>query len=80
VLRVYAGVYAYVVGFVSLERRPLDADQLALDGYPTLQRLRGGLPDLFDDVAFERGLAALVDAALPPARARRRRPPRGKRP
>ncbi|HEY8545329.1 MAG TPA: TetR/AcrR family transcriptional regulator [Acidimicrobiales bacterium] len=65
-LHVYAGVYAFVVGFVSLETRPVDIDPTALDGHPLLQRLVGRLSDLFDRAAFDRGLAALVDAARPP--------------
>lgn len=63
---VYATVYAYVIGFVSLESRPVDIDRSALDGHPSLQRMSGRLADLFDQAAFDRGLTALVDAATPP--------------
>jgi AcrR family transcriptional regulator len=65
-LGAYAAVYAFVVGFVSLERRPAEPGAVDLEAYPSLQRARGRLPHLFDEAAFERGLAALVDAALPP--------------
>jgi AcrR family transcriptional regulator len=61
----YATVYAFVVGFVSLEIRSVDIDPAALDGHPTLQRLSGRLTHLFDSAAFDRGLTALVDAATP---------------
>lgn len=61
----YAGVYAYVVGFASLETRSVDLDPTALEGHPTLQRLGGRLAHLFDSTAFDRGLTALVDAATP---------------
>jgi AcrR family transcriptional regulator len=62
---VYATVYAFVVGFVSLETRRVDTDRPTLEGHPTLQRLSGRLADLFDRAAFDRGLRALV-AAVPP--------------
>jgi AcrR family transcriptional regulator len=78
-LAAYAAVYAFVIGFASLESRPLHLDPTALEGYPSLRRARNHLPDLFGEAAFERGLVALVDAALPPTPARKRRPPRGKR-
>ena len=64
-ISVYATVYAYVIGFVSLETRPVDIDRSALEGHPSLQRLSGRLSDLFDQAAFDRGLTALVDAAIP---------------
>jgi len=63
---IYATVYAFVIGFVSLETRPVDIDPAALEGHPTLQPLSGRLARLFDRAAFDRGLAALVDAATPP--------------
>ena len=63
---IYAAVYAFVVGFVSLETRPVDIDPTALEGHPTLRPLGGRLAHLFDRAAFDRGLAALVDAATPP--------------
>lgn len=63
---VYAAVYAFVVGFVSLETRPVDIDPAALAGHPTLQPLSGRLAHLFDRAAFDRGLAALVATATPP--------------
>ena len=62
---VYATVYAFVVGFVSLETRPVDVDRSALEADPILRRLSGRLADLFDRAAFDRGLGALVDAAMP---------------
>ena len=62
----YATVYAYVIGFVSLQARPVDIDRAALEGHPILQRMGDRLADIFDQTAFDRGLAALVDAALPP--------------
>lgn len=65
-LEVYATVYAFVIGFVSLETRPVDIDPTALEGHPTLQRVSGRLSHLFDRAAFDRGLAALVDAATRP--------------
>jgi AcrR family transcriptional regulator len=61
-ISVYATVYAFVIGFVSLETRPLDIDPSALESHPTLQRLSGRLAHLFDQSAFDRGLTALVDA------------------
>jgi AcrR family transcriptional regulator len=64
-LTVYATVYAFVVGFVSLETRPVDIDPSALEGHPTLGRLSGRLAHLFDRAAFDQGLMALVDAATP---------------
>jgi hypothetical protein len=64
-ISVYATVYAYVIGFVSLETRPVDIDRSALEGHPSLQRMSGRFADLFDRAAFERGLTALVDAAQP---------------
>jgi AcrR family transcriptional regulator len=62
-ISVYATVFAYVIGFVSLEARPVDIDRSALEGHPSLRRLSGRLADLFDQAAFDRGLNALVDAA-----------------
>jgi AcrR family transcriptional regulator len=62
---VYATVYAFVVGFVSLESRGVDVDRSALEAEPVLRRLSGRLADLFDRAAFDRGLGALVDAAMP---------------
>lgn len=62
-ISVYATVYAFVIGFVSLESRPVDIDRSALEGHPSLERLSGRLADLFDRGAFDRGLAALVDGA-----------------
>lgn len=62
-LSVYATVYAFVIGFVSLETRSVDIDPAALEGHPVLQRLSPRLADLFDRAAFDRGLTALVDAA-----------------
>jgi AcrR family transcriptional regulator len=62
---VYATVYAFVVGFVSLESRGVDVDRFALEAEPVLRRLSGRLADLFDRAAFDRGLGALVDAAMP---------------
>jgi AcrR family transcriptional regulator len=62
---VYATVYAFVVGFVSLESRGVDVDRSALEAEPVLRRLSGRLADLFDRAAFDRGLGALVDAATP---------------
>jgi AcrR family transcriptional regulator len=64
-LSTYAAVYAFVIGFVSLETRPVDIDRSALDGHPVLERMSGRLVDLFDQAAFDRGLAALLDAAAP---------------
>lgn len=64
-LDAYAAVHAFVVGFVTLERRPVSVDPAALEGHPTLQRVSSRLPDLYGPAAFDRGLAALVDAALP---------------
>ena len=64
----YASVYAFVIGFVSLETRPVDIDRSALDRHPSLQGMSGRLADLFDQVAFDRGLMALVDAATPARR------------
>jgi AcrR family transcriptional regulator len=64
-ISVYATVYAFVIGFVSLETRPVDIDRSALEVHPTLQRMSGRLADLFDRAAFDRGLDALVDAATP---------------
>lgn len=64
-ISVYATVYAFVIGFVSLETRPVDIDRSALEGHRTLQRMSGRLADLFDRAAFDRGLTALVDAATP---------------
>jgi len=61
----YAAVYAFVIGFVSLETRPVDIDRSALDRHPSLQGMSGRLADLFDQAAFDRGLMALVDAATP---------------
>jgi AcrR family transcriptional regulator len=58
---VYATVYAFVIGFVSLETRPVDIDPSALEGHPTLRRLGDRLTHLFEPAAFDRGLAALVD-------------------
>lgn len=67
----YAAVYAFVVGFVSLETRPVDIDTSVLEGQPHLQRMRDRLSHLFDETAFDRGLTALVDAAIPLRPARR---------
>jgi hypothetical protein len=64
----YAGVYAFVIGFVSLEARPVDIDPSALAAHPSLESMSGRLADLFDQAAFDRGITALVDAALPPHR------------
>ena len=64
-ISVYATVYAFVIGFVSLETRPVDIDGSALESHPTLQRLGGRLAHLFDRAAFDRGLTALVDTATP---------------
>lgn len=66
-ISVYATVYAFVVGFVSLETRPVDIDRATLDAHPTFRGMSGRLADLFDRAAFERGLDALVDAAPRPA-------------
>jgi len=66
-ISVYATVYAFVIGFVSLETRPVDVDRSALKGHPTLEGMSGRLADLFDRAAFDRGLGALVDAAAPPS-------------
>ena len=55
-IEVYATVYAFVIGFVSLETRTVDIDHSALEGHPTLERLSGRLADLFDRAAFDRGL------------------------
>lgn len=63
----YAAVYAFVIGFVSLETRPVDIDRAALEPHPALDAMSGRLADLFDQSTFERGVAAIVDAALPPA-------------
>jgi AcrR family transcriptional regulator len=60
-ISVYATVYAFVVGFVSLETRPVDIDRSALEHHPTLQRMSGRLVDLFDQGAFDRGLRALTE-------------------
>jgi AcrR family transcriptional regulator len=80
-ITVYATVLAYVVGFVSLESRPIDIDRSALEDHPSLRGMSGRLADLFDRAAFERGLTALVDAALPPdRRSANRRPLRRKHP
>jgi AcrR family transcriptional regulator len=68
-ISVYATVYAYVIGFVSLETRPVDIDRSGLERHPSLRRMSGRLADLFDEATFERGLHALVDAA--PARRKR---------
>jgi AcrR family transcriptional regulator len=57
----YATVYAFVIGFVSLETRSVAVDPAALEGHPTLERLSGRLAHLFDRTAFDRGLTALVD-------------------
>jgi AcrR family transcriptional regulator len=62
-IEVYATVYAFVIGFVSLETRTVDIDHSALEGHPTLRRLNVRLADLFDRAAFDRGLTALVAAA-----------------
>jgi AcrR family transcriptional regulator len=67
-ISVYATVYAFVVGFVSLETRPVDIDRAALDAHPTLRGMSGRLADLFDRAAFDRGLGALVDTATNTAR------------
>jgi AcrR family transcriptional regulator len=64
-ISVYATIYAYVVGFVSLETRPVDIDRSALEDHPSLRRMSGRLADLFDQAAFDRGLSALVGAAMP---------------
>jgi hypothetical protein len=64
-ISVYATVYAFVVGFASLETRPIDIDRSALEGHPLLERMSGRLADLFDGAAFDRGLGALVGAATP---------------
>ncbi len=61
----YATVYAFVVGFVSLESRSVAIDPDIIGDHPTLQRLHDRLGHLFDPSAFERGLTALVDAAGP---------------
>ena len=55
-IEVYATVYAFVIGFVSLETRTVDIDHSALEGHPTLRRLSERLADLFDRAAFDRGL------------------------
>jgi AcrR family transcriptional regulator len=75
-ISVYATVYAFVIGFVSLETRPVDIDRSVLEGHPTLARLSGRLEELFDGAAFDRGLDALVEAASPrrTATTGRRRP------
>jgi AcrR family transcriptional regulator len=67
-ISVYATVYAFVVGFVSLETRPVDIDRASLEVHPTLRGMSGRLADLFDQTAFDRGLRALVDAAHRTAR------------
>jgi AcrR family transcriptional regulator len=64
-IEAYATVCAFVVGFVSLEARPVDIDPGALDRHPSLRSMSGRLADLFDDATFERGLTALVEAAVP---------------
>lgn len=63
-IRTYAAVYAFVIGFVSLETRPVDIAPSALEGFPSLQRSAGRLANLFDRTAFDHGLTALVDAAM----------------
>lgn len=66
----YAVVYAFVVGFVSLESRESRLDPAALRaeaGLPTLERVGRRLATTYDDSTFERGLAALV-ASIPPDR------------
>jgi hypothetical protein len=63
-IRAYAGVLAFVIGFVSLENRPVAIDPVALERFPNLRRSdRDDALDLFDSAAFDDGLAALVDAA-----------------
>jgi len=59
----YATVYAFVIGFVSLETRPVRIDRTVLEGHATLRWMSGRLDGLFDRTAFDQGLAALVDAA-----------------
>lgn len=62
----YATVYAFVIGFASLETRSVDVDRSALESDPALERLSVRLADLLDPATFDRGLTALVDAvALP---------------
>lgn len=79
-VQTYAAVDAFVVGFVSLESRSTPIDSEALEDHPTLRRLAMPLGDLFADAAFDRGLAAIIDAALPegseaqPTSRRRRSP------
>jgi AcrR family transcriptional regulator len=64
-VEVYAGVYAYVVGFVALESRSTGTpDAGALAGHPTLVGVAGRFETMFDGVSFERGLRGLVDGAL----------------
>jgi AcrR family transcriptional regulator len=67
-IRTYAAVHAFVIGFVSLEIRPVEIDPSALEGFPSLQRSDGRLANLFDRAAFDQGLTALVDATVPPSR------------
>jgi len=63
----YAAVYAFVVGFVSLEARDarLDPVDMASSGFPTLDRLAPHLATMFDPPTFERGLTALVASVSP---------------
>lgn len=60
----YATVYAYVVGFVSLEARPTRLDPAVVAGSPVLERVGERLATMFDAPSFDRGLVALV-APLP---------------
>lgn len=64
-LRTYAAVLALVIGFVSLETRPVGIDPSALDRFPSLRRPGGRPADPFDHAAFDHGLSALIDAAVP---------------
>ena len=64
-IEAYAAVYAYVVGFVSLEARPPDLDLDVLAGHPALERSRDRIATLFDQTSFDHGLNALVAGLLP---------------
>ncbi len=60
----YAAVYAFVIGFVSIETRPVGVDLASADGHQTLRRVGDRLPAMFDRRSFEWGLEALVDGAV----------------
>src|SRR5690606_1672220 len=55
-IRTYAAVYAFVIGVVSLETRPVAIDPSAVEGHPALAPITGRLADLFGPETFARGL------------------------